>query len=275
MENRLERQDVSVSGDQRKVVETPSPKLVREESSTHQAKLQQDPAELRAGDARRLRMLHTVAHEVRNHVNAIDLVATCLTNAADLKTNREDLAVLASNAHDINTLIDRLLDFANLLFGEEKLALEWLSLADLHRDVAFVLRKMAYAKGLHFGGTVEEGLAEVVSDRLKLCEIALDLGTNAVKYTRSGNVSLRFARLGAECWILKVDDTGPGIVLQSREKIFEDFQRLPETGAGQPGAGLGLAIVRRLVQLLKGRIELESEVGSGTFFRVILPMDYA
>ncbi|HEY2680745.1 MAG TPA: ATP-binding protein, partial [Candidatus Udaeobacter sp.] len=98
-------------------------------------------------------------------------------------------------------------------------------------------------------------------------------GTNAVKYTRSGNVSLRFARLGAECWILKVDDTGPGIALQSREKIFEDFQRLPETCTGQPGAGLGLAIVRCLVQLLKGRIE--SEIGSGTSFRVILPMDYA
>jgi len=102
-----------------------------------------------------------------------------------------------------------------------------------------------------------------------------DLGTNAVKYTRFGSVSLRFARHGAECWILEVDDTGPGIPLQSREKIFEDFQRLPETSTGQPGAGLGLAIVRRLVQLLKGRIELESEVGSGTSFRVILPTQYA
>ena len=251
------------------------PNLYARKAAHTRLNFSKTPPNCAPGDARRLRMLHTVAHEVRNHVNAIDLVATCLTNAADLKTNRENLAVLASNAHDINTLIDRLLDFANLLFGEEKLALEWLSLADLHRDVAFVLRKMAYAKGLHFGGTVEEGLAEVVSDRLKLREIALNLGTNAVKYTRSGNVSLRFARLGAECWMLKIDDPGPGIALQSREKIFEDFQRLPETSAGQPGAGLGLAIVRRLVELLKGRIELESEVGSGTSFRVILPMHYA
>ena len=59
----------------------------------------------------------------------------------------------------------------------------------------------------------------------------------------------------------------PGIPLQSREKIFEDFQRRPETSTGQPGAGLGLAIVRRLVQLLKAQIELESEVGLGTSFR--------
>ena len=80
--------------------------------------------------------------------------------------------------------------------------------ADLHRDVAFVLRKMADDKGLRFSGTVEQGLVEVVSDCLKLREIALNLGTNAVKYTRFGSVSLRFARHGAECWMLEVDDTG-------------------------------------------------------------------
>jgi signal transduction histidine kinase len=144
-----------------------------------------------------------------------------------------------------------------------------LSLVDLHCDVAFVLRKMAEDKGLRFSGTVEQGLVEAVSDCLKLREIALNLGTNAVKYTRFGSVSLRFARRGAECWMLEVDDTGPGIPIQSRQKIFQDFQRLPETSTGQPGAGLGLAIVRRLVQLLKRRIELESEAGSGTSFRVI------
>jgi signal transduction histidine kinase len=275
MDNTLQTQHVSLNGEERKIFETPSPKLVREESSTQQANLQRDRAELRAGDARRLRMLHIVAHEVRNHVNAIDLVATCLTKGADLNRNREDLAVLASNVRDIDALIERLVDFANLLFGEDKLNPECLSLADLHRDVAFVLRKMAEDKGLRFSGTVEQGLVEVVSDCLKLREIVMNLGTNAVKYTRSGSVGLRFARHGAECWMLEVDDTGPGIPLQSRHEIFEDFQRLSETSTGQPGAGLGLAIVRDLVQLLKGRIELESEVGCGTCFRVILPMHYA
>src|SRR5947207_14055953 len=110
------------------------------------------------GHARRLRILHAVAHEVRNHLNAIRLVATCLTKGADLNGNREDLAVLASNVCDIDALIERLVDFANLLFGEEKLNPECLNLADLHRDVASVLRKMAEDKGLRFSGTVEQGL---------------------------------------------------------------------------------------------------------------------
>lgn len=274
MDNTLQRQDVNARADEWKVVQTSRLKPAPEQSSTPQPRLEQYLAESGARDARGLRMLHAVAHEVRNHLNAVNLVVTCLTKGADLNRNCEDLAVLASNVRDIDALMARLVDFANLLFDEDTLNPERVSLVDLHRDIAFVLRKMAEDKGLRFCGTVEQGLVEVVSDCLKLREIALNLGTNAVKYTRFGSVSLRFARHSAECWMLTVEDTGPGIPLQSREKIFEDFQRLPETSTGQPGAGLGLAIVRRLVQLLEGRIELESEVGSGTSFRVILPMHY-
>jgi hypothetical protein len=149
------------------------------------------------------------------------------------------------------------------------------NVADLYRDVAVVLRKMADSKGLRFSGTVEAGLATVTSDRLKLRQIVLNLGTNAVKYTQSGAVSLCFARHDVECWMVEVCDTGPGIPRHGRNRMFEEFQRLPETSAGQQGAGLGLAIVGRLVQLLNGRIKLESEVGSGTCFQVILPTQYA
>ena len=108
-------------------------------------------------------MLHAVAHEVRNHLNAITLVATCLTKGADLNRNRQDLAVLASNVRDIDALIERLVDFANLLFGKDKLNPECLSLVDLHCGVAFVLRKMAEDKGLPFSGTVEQGLVEAIA----------------------------------------------------------------------------------------------------------------
>jgi signal transduction histidine kinase len=197
MGNTLQRQDVSARGDEWRVVQTSQLEPAPEQSSTRQPQLEQYLAESGARDARRLRILHAVAHEVRNHLNAIRLVATCLTKGADLNGNREDLAVLASNVCDIDALIERLVDFANLLFGEEKLNPECLNLADLHRDVAFVLRKMAEDKGLRFSGTVEQGLVEVVSDCLKLREIALNLGTDAVKYTRSGSVGLRFARHGS------------------------------------------------------------------------------
>ena len=259
-------QHAAVSTRQLEAIGTGRLKRPRETHRTRQLDFERRVAELWARDSRRLRMLRTVAHEVRNHVNVIGLVAV------DLNQSREDVAVIASSVRDINILMDQLLEFANLVFaGEQKLTTEWLNLSDLYREVAVVLRKMADAKGLNFSGAVDEGLT-VAGDRLKVRQIALNLGTNAVKYTPSGAISLRFARHDAECWMLEVCDTGPGIPRKSRESIFEEFQRLPETSAGQPGAGLGLAIVQHLVELLKARIELESEVGLGTCFRVILPM---
>ena len=260
-------QHAAVSSQQWKVIDTPQFEPPREKRRTRQPDLEECLAELQARDSRRLLMLRTVAHEVRNHTNAINLVAV------DLNQSREDMAAIASSVRDINILMDQLIEFANLVFaGEKNLTTEWLNLADLHRELAIVLRKMADAKGLRFSGTVEGGLVTVASDRLKVRQIALNLGTNAVKYTQSGAISLRFARHDAECWMLEVCDTGPGIPRKSRESIFEEFQRLPETTADQPGAGLGLAIVRRLVEMLKARIEFESEVGLGTCFRVILPL---
>ena len=156
-------QHAAVSTQQWKVIDTRRLKPPREKHRTRQLNLEQHLAELRARDSRRLRMLRTVAHEVRNQLNAISLIAV------DLNHNREDVAVIASSVGDINILMDQLLEFANLIFGaEKKLTTESLSLADLHRDIAVVLRKMADAKGLRFSGTVKDGLANVASDRLRL-----------------------------------------------------------------------------------------------------------
>lgn len=148
-----------------------------------------------------------------------------------------------------------------------------MNLRAVYHDIAFMLQKMAEAKGLHFIGTMGEGLENVVSDSGKLRRIALNLGTNAVKYTLSGNVSLQFLPRGDDAWMMEVRDTGPGIPTEEREHIFEEFTRLRSTSAGEPGAGLGLGIVRHLVELVKARLELESQVGQGTCFRIILPVD--
>jgi signal transduction histidine kinase len=255
------------------VVETPQLKAAREENKKLQAELEEKVQQLREQDARRLRTLRTVAHEVGNHLNAIALVSACLVHSPDLNTHREDLDVLGSNIRDINALMNQLLDFANLISGGEKLEAERVNLGAVYHDIAFMLEKMAEAKGLHFTGTMGDGLENVVSDSGKLRRIALNLGTNAVKYTPSGNVSLQFLPRGDDSWMMEVCDSGPGIPADEREHIFEEFTRLSSTSAGEPGAGLGLGIVRQLVELVKARLEFESQVGQGTCFRVILPLD--
>jgi signal transduction histidine kinase len=106
-----------------------------------------------------------------------------------------------------------------------------------------------------------------------LHRIAMNLVTNAIKYTPSGEVRLAFIAGNASEWMITVTDTGPGIPVEEQSRIFEEFHRFPETTGGQPGAGLGLAITQQLVTLLRGRIEVEAEVGRGTVFRVTLPRD--
>jgi signal transduction histidine kinase len=108
--------------------------------------------------------------------------------------------------------------------------------------------------------------------RCKLQHIITNLVQNAIKYTDAGSVDLEISRLSPATWQICVRDTGRGIPAEHHAKIFEEFHRVPGT-EGQQGTGLGLSIVKQLVTLLGGEIRVESQVGQGTTFCVILPSE--
>jgi hypothetical protein len=135
----------------------------------------------------------------------------------------------------------------------------------------------ARAKGVELRCELWEGEAEaMLGDPLRLRQIAGNLISNAVKFTTQGSVAVRLER---ECtgekerWLtLTVEDTGTGIAPEQRERIFEKFTQADGSISRKfGGTGLGLAITKRLVELHGGKIELESEVGKGSTFRVTLP----
>ena len=99
----------------------------------------------------------------------------------------------------------------------------------------------------------------------------LNLLTNAVKYTAVGGVKFTFSAISGGNWSVEVSDTGCGIAPGEREQIFNEFYRASTRRETEPGVGLGLAITRHLVRLLGGRIELDSKLGAGSTFRVVLP----
>jgi two-component system, NarL family, sensor histidine kinase EvgS len=145
-----------------------------------------------------------------------------------------------------------------------------LRVADLFDELVAHSRAPAEAKGLSFEAERDPSVEVVVSDPTKLRQIGYNLLSNAVKYTERGRIGLKVRAIAPDKWALTIEDSGSGIPTQELEQIFSEYHRAAET-AHLEGSGLGLAIVRRLVDLLHGEIRVESEVGQGSRFDVILP----
>ena len=118
--------------------------------------------------------------------------------------------------------------------------------------------------------------ATLCGDSHRLQQILLNLTGNAIKFTEKGEVDVRIFRADPDFWGMEVSDTGPGIHPEAQQYIFESFRQADNvTTRKHGGIGLGLAIVRSLVQVLGGKITLKSKVGEGTTFTVILPFAHA
>jgi len=128
----------------------------------------------------------------------------------------------------------------------------------------------AEAKSLHLRSEFDSSLDFVTLNRLRVKQIAVNLISNAMKYTRSGEIGFALVKLGADRWCLRVSDTGEGISLEDQERVFGELERA--AGADIPGAGLGLAIVKELVWSLSGEIWVVSEKGKGSVFEIRLPL---
>lgn len=116
----------------------------------------------------------------------------------------------------------------------------------------------------------DPALSTVTSNRLKLKQIAVNLLSNATKYTKSGEISFTFATAGTEHWSICVSDTGVGIKSSDVSRVFDEFERA--AGEDIPGTGLGLAIVKELSRVLNGDINFRSTEGIGTTFEIRFPL---
>jgi CheY-like chemotaxis protein len=145
---------------------------------------------------------------------------------------------------------------------------------DLHlllEHTASMLRERAASHGIDLRVDVDPALGEVYADELRLKQVVLNLLTNAVKFTDAGgSVVVRALRRGSELHIT-VTDTGTGIPEADRERIFESFQQGGRGVTREEGTGLGLTLSRQIVELLGGRLWLESEVGVGSTFGFSIP----
>jgi len=221
--------------------------------------------------------LANMSHELRTPLHAIIGFAEAIRDGLAGPTTVEQLE-FASDIHQAGQqllrLINDVLDFTKLESGAAELALEPCDLADLVDEVVRVTRGLAQRRGVEMATEVEPRPLELTADPVKLRQVLYNLLSNAIKFTEAGGrVSVR-ARLEREVVRVEVADTGVGIAPADLHHIFTEFRQVDASLTRRhEGAGLGLALVRRLVRLHGGDIRVASDLGRGSTFTVTLLRD--
>jgi PAS domain S-box-containing protein len=218
--------------------------------------------------------LARMSHELRTPLAAIlgygELLHDGITGPVTSEQKKQ-LNRIRSSANHLLSIIDEILTLARAEAGKEKVNLQEVDLNELLDSVGSMAEPLAQAKGLEFQLHKSTNGATLVTDPIKLRQVLLNLLSNAVKYTESGQVTVETALDGGDVRFT-VRDTGVGVGEEHLEKIFEPFWQVEATTTRRAGGtGLGLAVTRQFVDLLGGRIAVQSELGKGSSFTVFLP----
>jgi signal transduction histidine kinase len=225
-------------------------------------------------DESRLRLLRTVSHELANVLNTLRLTMTLVTTGTDESIRAEMLDTCQRNIGEMSELLNDLRDYSVLLASAAALQIEEMDVRVFGSELDASFRALMQAAGMHLDLQIDPDLHRVHSDRKKVRQIITNLVTNAIRYCRQDNsnstVVLAFRSLDQGSWQIAVEDFGIGIPSEHLESIFDEFKRVTHSPEIK-GAGLGLAITKRLVEELKGTIEVFSEIGQGSRFVVTIP----
>jgi signal transduction histidine kinase len=241
-----------------------------------------DLARASAADRERAAFLAAVSHELRSPLNAILGFADILMEEVDgplSASAREEVEQIRGSGAHLLTLINDILEFSALESGQLRLTRARVDLAALVNEVVREARGLVGDKPLVVRVEGEPSLLARVDGR-RVRQVIGNLVNNAIKFTQRGEVVVRVARETVESTgrgpvphaSLSVTDTGPGISHAERAVIFREYKQAHAERARRRGTGLGLAIARRLVTLHHGTILVESEVGRGSTFKVLLPI---
>ena len=222
-------------------------------------------------------LLATVSHELHTPLNAILGYSELLQEGTfgDVSAKQHEvLDRVMHSTHYLTGMVNQLLDQARLDAGKIKLNIAPFDPQEMIRQVESKVNVLASSKGLTLSTEVAAGVPATLSgDEQRLQQILINLVGNAVKFTPAGAVQVRIYCPDADHWAISVSDTGPGIPPEMQEKIFEPFRRVDGSATRQHhGVGLGLSIVKRFTALMGGKIALESELGQGSTFSVLLPL---
>ncbi len=222
-------------------------------------------------------LLSKVSHELRTPLGGIlgyaELLRDNMFGELNEKQKRGTMEIIESANH--------LTEMVNELLDEAQMQANTLTIRDRKFAPAILLEQsisgmevMAHKNGLTFTSSIDANLPdELYADDHRLRQIIINLLGNAIKFTQQGAVSICFLRDGETHWAIQVSDTGIGIPKEAQAYIFDPFRQANDAiTRDNRGIGLGLAITNQLVELMNGKILLESELAKGTTFTVKLPI---
>jgi signal transduction histidine kinase len=238
--------------------------------------LRRQAIELEQASALKSQFLANMSHEFRTPLNAMLGYTSMLLQGVAGPLNdpiKRQLSRIESNGRHLLTIINEILDISRIEAGRMPLQMSRVKISELIGEVKAELEPIILRSKLAITINVPRDLSPLWSDRQKVKQILLNLLSNALKFTHQGGVTVSAIPQPRERALhLAVRDTGIGIAPADQDKIFEDFRQLDNTPT-RPygGTGLGLSICRRLAQMLDGRISVQSEIGKGSTFTLILP----
>lgn len=247
--------------------------IMRDISRSNRYRQQLEVANKRAEDllVAREKLMLAITHDFKAPLGSIMGYTELLSRLTEDERQRFYLDNMKSSSEHLLKLVSDLLDFHRLDLNKAEVNRVTLNPSQLFDEIYVSFEPLTAAKGLALQCHVAPELnGRYISDPLRLRQIVNNLLSNAVKFTQKGEISLT-AGYDSSKLTIAIADTGKGMALEDRERIFQEFTRL--SGAqGEEGFGLGLSIVKKLVTLLEGTIDVQSTLGKGSCFTVTMPL---
>jgi len=210
-----------------------------------------------------------MSHELRTPLNAIIGISSLLQSEEDLNPEQKDLVdIIRNSGEEMLALVENVLDFSGIESGMIRLDARPFDLCNCIRSAIMMHSSAASAKGLHLACQIDDDIpATIIGDRRRLEQILRSLLENAIKFTDQGEVAVHVSSITDDAIHFAVKDTGIGIPFERRECLFQSFRQVDDSLTRKyHGIGLGLAMSRRLVELMGGQIWVESQEGNGSTF---------